>query len=129
MNDLRARYKNVLLFRNEMHLAIYNFDDGQAFYPDFVLLLQEQVDGEVQALQVFIEPKGDHLIENDSWKQDLLMSINDEATVKFESEKYRLVGLPFFNKGEIDPSLSERFVGEYERWIVARLDHPFTPSI
>jgi type III restriction enzyme len=106
-----------------MHLAIYNFDDGQAFYPDFVLLLQEQVDGEVQTLQVFIEPKGDHLIENDAWKQDLLMSINEEATVKFESEKYRLVGLPFFNKGETDPSLSERFVDEYERWILDKLDH------
>ena len=60
MNDLRARYENVLLFRNEMHLAIYNFSDGEAFYPDFLLLLQETVDGEVQSLQVFIEPKGDH---------------------------------------------------------------------
>jgi len=128
MNDLRARYKNVLLFRNEMHLAIYNFDDGEAFYPDFLLLLQEQVDGDVQTLQVFIEPKGDHLIENDAWKQDLLLSINEEATVKFESEKYRLVGLPFFNKGETDPSLSERFVGEYERWILDKLNTSKKPS-
>lgn len=127
MNDLRARYESVLLFRNEMHLAIYNFSDGEAFYPDFLLLLQETVDGEVQTLQVFIEPKGDHLIEKDAWKQDLLVSIIDKATVKFESEEYRLVGLPFFNKGEIDPSLSERFVGEYERWILDKLEYPVTP--
>jgi len=46
-------------------------------------------------LQVFIEPKGDHLLEHDSWKQDSLEEIAGEGRVG-----YSVYGLPFFNDSE-----------------------------
>ena len=45
IKDLATDYDEIFLLRNEMHFAIYNFSDGQAFYPDFALFLQEKKRG------------------------------------------------------------------------------------
>ena len=113
IGDLNKKYEDVVLFRNEMHFPIFSFEDGEAFYPDFVLMLQERKNEIVKVFQVFVEPKGDHLFEQDSWKQDLLLRLNKEAIITFESEKYRLIGLPFFNKGDLDISLNEKFTDSF----------------
>ena len=42
VKDLAVDYDEIYLLRNENHFAIYNFSDGQAFYPDFALFLQEK---------------------------------------------------------------------------------------
>ena len=50
--------------------------------------------------QMFIEPKGKHLKENDRWKEIFLQEITSEfdcQTLTFEDEKYRLIGVPFYN--------------------------------
>lgn len=45
-------------------MKIYNFCDGAAFEPDYLLFL---LDGKNRgyAYQIFIEPKGAHLAEHD----------------------------------------------------------------
>src|SRR5581483_11030198 len=100
MQKLQAQYEEIYLLRNEGHFAIYNFSDGQAFQPDFVLFLKEK-NGETLAYQLFIEPKGAHLKEHDKWKADFLKEITAKfgknRLLKFENKKYRLFGAPFYN--------------------------------
>ncbi len=103
MNKLKKKYSEVYLLRNEKHFALYNFDDGHAFEPDFLLLL---LNGNKMAvsLQLFLEPKGDHLLEHDKWKEDFLLRIQNKvakktlkAVTKGKFSEYRLIGLPFYN--------------------------------
>ena len=99
MDTLRKKYDEIYLLRNERHFKIYNFDDGQVFEPDFVLFLLEQ-NGNMLTYQMFIEPKGKHLKANDRWKEIFLKEISSEfgcETLTFENEKYRLIGVPFYN--------------------------------
>lgn len=103
LETLEKNYKEIYLIRNERHFKIYSFFDGKAFEPDFVLFLQEK-DGNMLTYQIFIEPKGKHLKEHDKWKQDFLREVTkkyESKTIEFKTQrrtqKYRLVGVPFYN--------------------------------
>jgi type III restriction enzyme len=99
MQKLQTQYEQIYLLRNEGHFAIYNYADGQAFQPDFVLFLREN-SGKLLIYQLFIEPKGRHLKEHDRWKESFLKEITTEFGGKpltFEDKKYRLIGVPFYN--------------------------------
>jgi type III restriction enzyme len=100
MSKLAQQYDEIYLVRNEGHFKIYNFSDGQAFEPDFVLLLREK-SGALLTYQLFIEPKGKYLKEHDHWKEAFLKEITAEfgnKILKFEDKsKYRLIGVPFYN--------------------------------
>lgn len=99
MQKLQAQYEQIYLLRNEGHFAIYNFADGQAFQPDFVLFLREK-GGQLLIYQLFIEPKGKHLKEHDRWKETFLKQITagfSRKLLAFEDKKYRLIGVPFYN--------------------------------
>ncbi|HIF25076.1 MAG TPA: hypothetical protein EYQ41_02755 [Micavibrio sp.] len=99
VDKLKQEYAEVYLLRNEKHFQIYNFEDGQAFEPDFILFLKNKK-GKNERYQLFIEPKGGHLEEKDKWKEDFLLTIKDKADVKHvnSNSKYVLYGLPFYNK-------------------------------
>ena len=90
-------YEDIYLIRNEGHFSIYNFSDGRGFQPDFVLFLREK-NGNALSYQLFIEPKGEHLAENDRWKEDFLKEICAEYRSKIltENSKYRVIGVPSF---------------------------------
>ena len=99
MRELKEKYQDIYLIRNEGHFKIYNFSDGRAFEPDFVLFLQEQ-DGQMLTYQIFIEPKGEYLQPYDEWKEQFLKEIKTEFAnrlLQFEDKKYRLIGVPFYN--------------------------------
>ena len=100
MDKLKEQYDGIYLVRNERHFAIYNFSDGRAFEPDFVLFLREK-SGELLTYQLFIEPKGKHLKPYDHWKETFLEEVTKEfgnKVLKFEDKsKYRLIGVPFYN--------------------------------
>lgn len=83
---LRSKYASVCLIRNERELAVYDFEEGRRFEPDFVLLLAD-ADGGTK--QIFIEPKGAHLLENDAWKEKFLTELDGEVS-----------GLHFFNRAD-----------------------------
>lgn len=100
IEDLKKRYQSVTLLRNEQFFKLYSFNDGQAFEPDFILFLQEKAGSEIIQYQVFIEPKGTNLIENDKWKETFLLQMKDKAKAKeilWENYEFRIIGLPFFN--------------------------------
>ena len=105
IKTLAVHYSEIYLLRNEMHFAIYNFSDGQAFYPDFALFLQEKK-GKLVCFQFFVEPKGKFLQAHDQWKEDFMRDITTKFKGKlltFESTKYRLIGLPFYNEEDENP--------------------------
>jgi len=100
--SLRRKYQQIWLLRNEKFFQLYNFADGQAFEPDFVLFLVDKNGKEELIYQVFIEPKGEHLFAHDKWKNDFLQSIKDNYNTNtiFTNKEYSLIGLPFYNSGK-----------------------------
>ena len=97
---LKEKYDKVFLVRNERQLHIYSFDGGERFEPDYLLFLHKQNDAGYEQLQVFIEPKGTHLIADDKWKEDFLLEIEDKAVatkIFVYDNKYKIWGFHFFN--------------------------------
>lgn len=99
--QLKAKYDKVYLLRNERQLHIYSFDGGERFEPDYLLFLSSAKEEGYEQLQIFIEPKGTHLVEDDKWKEDFLLEIEDKAIatkVFVDDNKYRIWGFHFFNQ-------------------------------
>ena len=112
IGNLQSKYKEVYLLRNEEQYKIFDFKTGQGFQPDFILFLKQ-----TQKLyyQVFIEPKGDNLLEADKWKNDFLKEITKKYPkdiLKAESKDYILIGLPLFNINQ-----NQEFMDEYNKII------------
>lgn len=102
--EFKNKYKEIFFIRNELHFMIYNFSDGKAFAPDFVLFMKNS-EGKEIVYQIFIEPKGKFLEKIDEWKEKFLIEIKElfgsKDLVKFiETKKYRVVGVPFFNQAD-----------------------------
>lgn len=113
MTELQQKYDDVFLLRNEKHFKLYSFEDGRAFEPDFVLLLtKKDADYELH-YQVFIEPKGGHLIANDIWKQNFLLELQSRHKIDklWENKGFTVWGLPFYNHDtyvkEFSPAFQE----------------------
>ena len=103
IDDIKSKYRqnNIYLIRNERHFKIYNFDDGAAFEPDFVLFLQNQ-DDDIH-FQIFCEPKGKHLVQKDRWKEKFLLDIKNKIKnkiIEFENERYRIFGMKFYESSD-----------------------------
>ena len=99
---LHELYDEFFLLRNEKSITLFAFEDGQAFEPDYVLFLRKRRSDVCTILQLFIEPKGHHLIKQDSWKEAFLKKIQQDAKLKtvFQGRDYAVYGLPFFNEFE-----------------------------
>jgi len=103
VKNLEKEYDKVYLVRNERQFHIYSFNDGGRFEPDYVLFLHKKKTGGYEQLQVFIEPKGTHLLEDDAWKERFLLQIKDSSVpIKiFEDDNdYFIWGFHFFNTDE-----------------------------
>ncbi len=111
IDTLRDRYTDVYLLRNQKLFQLYNFAHGRPFEPDFVLFLTEKTTGRSLVHQLFIEPKGSHLIANDQWKEYFLKQIEagHKITVMFENREFKLVGLPFYNEELRKQEFEDRF--------------------
>lgn len=104
VDDLQKQFNKVFLIRNELQACIYSFDDGSKFEPDYVLILnKKQSNKEKDNLYIcmFIEPKGEHLLEKDSWKNSFLLELKDNGIpiVKFvDDNEYMIWGAPLYNE-------------------------------
>lgn len=94
--------------RNERfpELALYSFDTGERFEPDFLLFLRRrsQDGAEFEQRQVYIEPKGEHLADFDRWKEALLMQLGEMATPEPSGQFGHdiILGMPFFNRHQME---------------------------
>ncbi|MEA3350240.1 MAG: DEAD/DEAH box helicase family protein [Chloroflexota bacterium] len=111
MDRLQERYQDIYLIRNERLFKIYCFSDGAALEPDFVFFATEKESGKSVIHQLFIEPKGDHLLKTDGWKEAFLGEIEQEAKVRViaQNREYRLVGMPFYNETHTKIEFEQRF--------------------
>lgn len=99
IDKLREKFKDIYLLRNERFFKIYRFSDAKATEPDFVLYLTDKDSDEELIYQLFIEPKGDHLLYNDEWKEQFLQEIEKEAVIElYKNQQFKLIGMPFYNK-------------------------------
>jgi len=115
VQHLKEKYDQVYLVRNERQLHIYSFSEGRRFEPDYILFLRKSNSvGEVDQMQIFVEPKGENLMAEDRWKENFLGEIASrwkmEPVVLLDDSRYRVVGLPFYNNNtsrEFDDKFTE----------------------
>ncbi|MBN2348112.1 MAG: DEAD/DEAH box helicase family protein [Bacteroidales bacterium] len=101
MEELENKFTDIYLIRNERFFKLYRFSDGKATEPDYVLFMKDKSSGEDIVYQLFIEPKGSHLIPVDSWKEQFFADLETEAVVELiHNENIQIIGMPFYNKTE-----------------------------
>ena len=109
---LRDLYEDFYLLRNEKAVKLFDFVNGSAFEPDFVLFLRKKGHEASTILQLFIEPKGNQLRPQDDWKQNFLEQVKATARLEtvFQGREYTVFGLPFFNEvGETNADFKAAF--------------------
>lgn len=102
-NQLKKKYDKVFLVRNERQLAIYSFESGERFEPDYLLFLHLKKTEGYEQYQIFVEPKGAHLIPKEPWKENFLLELKAKAVPvkKFvDDNEYRIWGFHFYNHEE-----------------------------
>ena len=109
--QLKTQYDEIFLVRNERSFKIYNFDDGKPMEPDFILFLSKKETAETLHYQIFIEPKGGHLLKTDEWKESFLKRLKDEHKIEqlWTGSNYIVWGMPFYNEESRRSEFEEGF--------------------
>jgi type III restriction enzyme len=137
IDDLHAKYSGseVYLIRNELDYWLYSLKDGRRFSPDYMLIINDVVNQQLY-YQVIIEPKGGHIIEQDAWKEEALISLNDDSEVVFDTnendkqsykdylaemskhgyKEIKPIGIKFYNT---DPRPESEFALDFESKLLA----------
>jgi len=107
IEKLRQKYSDIALLRNEKFFQVFDFDEGRAFEPDFIMILKKR-NRTISIYQIFIEPKGDQFKDNqgrfesskEGWKQKFLLEMEEKADtdLKLQNKHFKLIGLPFYNE-------------------------------
>jgi type III restriction enzyme len=102
ISKLSEKFEDIHLIRNEKIYKIYAIEDGKAYEPDYLLYLKQKGKKDTIQYQIFIEPKGGHLIENDQWKEDSLLQLESIAKIEthLENKHFKILGLPFYNNNQ-----------------------------
>jgi type III restriction enzyme len=100
---LKSKDCEFYVIRNERvpELAIYSFNNGERFEPDFLLFIRKKNSDKFVTNQIYAEPKGSQLLEIDQWKETFLAQINSNAFVNSlfnNGDDYKIYGLPFYNE-------------------------------
>jgi len=116
---IRDHWDYFIVIRNEGQVSIYDFDSGQKFNPDFVMvLLRKSETGSQEVRQVFVEPKGSQFLDasgvfaggQEGWKEFFLLSLSQQALVPEDLLVATSIhGLPFFCSAHGHEVLLERF--------------------
>lgn len=115
MDDLHDKYEEIYLLRNQKDLKIFTFKDGRATEPDFILFMRRKYsDGVYDNIQIFIEPKGEHLRATDKWKEDFEKDLHSEGFIQFHTanQDFEIWGMPFYTErysSEFAKALKENF--------------------
>lgn len=112
VKQLKQEYEKVYLVRNERQLVLYSFDGGERFEPDYLLFLRRKRSDGYEQYQIFVEPKGNHLLAQDKWKEDFLLQIESRGIPKktfADDTEYHVWGFPFFNQQNRMPQFTIAF--------------------
>ena len=91
------------IVRNERisDLAIYSFEHGERFEPDFLLFVRKKTNDNYITHQLYAEPKGNNLLKEDKWKEEFMLEMEENAFTNpmFDyGNEYKIIGLPFYNE-------------------------------
>ena len=116
--ELKLKEKNLEYYvvRNERipELAIYSFEAGERFEPDFLLFVRKQRSEGSLIYQGYVEPKGNQLLDNDAWKEAFSMRIEKEhSALGLFADDYKIIGFPFFN----NDNRMQEFEKAIDKWI------------
>lgn len=97
--ELENKYEKVYLIRNDEvynKVGIHQFNGTNKFYPDFILYLLEKDTSKVT--QIYLEPKGEQLLERDNWKLEILESLGRDIEIVMNEtiDNFELLGVKFF---------------------------------
>lgn len=131
IDNLHLEYPNseIYVIRNELDYWLFGFD-GRRFSPDYLLIINDTINKKMY-YQCLIEPKGGHLLEQDKWKEESLIMLNDSSKVVFDEndddrrkykeylqeiksrgyQEVKNIGLKFFNT---DPRPEADFALDFE---------------
>jgi type III restriction enzyme len=112
VEELKREYETVHLVRNERQLVLYSFDGGERFEPDYLMFLRKRDGISSEQYQIFVEPKGNHLIAQDKWKEDFLLQIESRGLPKktfVDDTEYHVWGFPFYNQQSRMPQFNMAF--------------------
>lgn len=112
---LKAKNLEYYVVRNERvpELAIYSFEAGERFEPDFLLFVKKKRSEGSHIYQGYVEPKGNHLLINDAWKEEFSMQLEEHSVTEQFSDDYQIIGFPFFNT----ENRTEEFGKAIDNWI------------
>ena len=107
----KPEYQDAYLIRIDERaddFKLHDFDSEVPHYagymPDFILYLKDAD----YIYQVYMEPKGDQLLERDNWKQELLERINPKNVVILgENQNVKLYGVKFFIRDDKRHTIQE----------------------
>ncbi|MEE6654757.1 DEAD/DEAH box helicase family protein [Limosilactobacillus fermentum] len=97
INNIIGPKRSFMLLRNDEvahHLTLHEINGIRNYMPDFILVINGQ---DYSTIQFYLEPKGKQLKEKDTWKQDLLLKIEQISRIKGYAGEAKLYGLPFFS--------------------------------
>ena len=102
--QLKRNNLEYYVIRNERipELSIYSFEHGERFEPDYLLFLRKKIGDKYITNQFYVEPKGTHLLEEDKWKENFMLEIDEKARIDSlinDPNDYKIIGLPFYNEG------------------------------
>lgn len=98
-------FENIWLLRNDEHhnkLTLVDTKLNGNFMPDFILYFEKKTTHGVDHYQMFLEPKGEHLMEHDKWKENLLLQFRDDEEMhelfkNFQDNGMKISGTKFFS--------------------------------
>lgn len=114
---LKKKNLEYYVVRNERipELAIYSFEAGERFEPDFLLFVRNPKNEGSLTYQGYVEPKGNQLLDNDAWKEVFSMQIEKEHSVTgVFADDYKIIGFPFFN----NDNRMDEFEKAIDKWIM-----------
>ena len=98
---IENNWSDIYLARNDKAVKIYSWlpdSLGDGFEPDFVLFMKKD---NIEYC-FYIEPKGEHLLLNDKWKEELLFDIENvvlaQQATESANKNWRVMGLSFYNE-------------------------------
>jgi type III restriction enzyme len=76
------------------------------------MFLQRKNSTGTEQYQIFVEPKGNHLLTQDTWKEEFLLQIQNMGVPKktfADDNEYHVWGLPFYNEQNRMPEFGNAF--------------------
>lgn len=113
MKALEREYTDVYLLRNNERnskLKLVEFNGVRGFYPDFFLILRHKETHNLY--QILLEPKGENLIQNDKWKEKMLLEIKPPNIILSDCNNQIIYGTKFYT--DTNTELKNEFLKDIE---------------